>query len=92
LRTYQNETGKERMVEQWQFIQQPDGGWVWRHLNASNACRQSSKAFQCQSDCVANAIYHGYVPPPERAISRSHAPHREANAGRIESRASRSSA
>ena len=76
-------------MEQWQFIQQPDGGWRWRHVNARNACRQSSKAFACESDCVANAIYHGYVPGADGRIQHSHAPHRESNAGRMKSAASR---
>jgi hypothetical protein len=53
-------------MEQWLFFQQPDGGWHWRHTNGFGASRESALGFRNRADCVANAIYHGYVPAVTR--------------------------
>lgn len=49
-------------MEQWQFIQSADGYWHWQHSNEAHATRLSGAGFPTRADCVANAIYHGYVP------------------------------
>lgn len=49
-------------MDTWEFLQQNDGAWYWRHTNAVGAVRTSAACFESESDCVGNAIYHGYLP------------------------------
>ncbi len=49
-------------MDRWEFLQRNDGAWYWQHTNAAGAVRMSTVCFESQSDCVGNAIYHGYLP------------------------------
>ena len=49
-------------MDTWEFLQQDDGAWYWRHTNGAGSVRTSAACFEFESDCVGNAIYHGYVP------------------------------
>jgi hypothetical protein len=53
-------------MEQWLFFEMADGAWHWRHTNGFGASRESALGFRNRADCVANAIYHGYVPAAAR--------------------------
>jgi hypothetical protein len=52
----------EHDMETWEFLQRESGAWYWRHTSSSGAVRTSAVSFECRSDCVGNAIYHGYLP------------------------------
>ncbi len=59
-------------MDTWEFLQRHDGAWYWRHTNAAGAVRMSAVCFESESDCVGNAIYHGYLPrAPLAGRSRS---------------------
>ena len=49
-------------MDTWEFLQRNNGAWYWRHTNASGAVRTSAACFECESNCIGNAIYHGYLP------------------------------
>lgn len=49
-------------MDTWEFLQRNNGAWYWRHTNSAGAVRISAACFQSESDCVGNAIYHGYLP------------------------------
>jgi hypothetical protein len=49
-------------METWEFLQRESGAWYWRHTSSSGAVRTSAVCFECKSNCVGNAIYHGYLP------------------------------
>lgn len=51
-------------MDRWEFLQERQGAWYWRHTNAVGAVRASSASFESESDCLGNAIYHGYQPCP----------------------------
>jgi hypothetical protein len=52
----------EHDMETWEFLQHHSGAWYWRHTSSSGAVRTSAVGFECESNCVGNAIYHGYLP------------------------------
>jgi len=49
----------------WTFRRNKDGSWRWRQMNLRGVSRASAAGFAALGDCIANAIYHGYVPPME---------------------------
>lgn len=49
-------------MDTWEFLQRHDGAWYWQHTNAAGAVRVSPACFDSESDCIGNAIYHGYLP------------------------------
>jgi len=48
-------------MDKWEFLQRSDGAWYWQHTSASGATRESAVCFECEADCIGNAIYHGYL-------------------------------
>ena len=48
-------------MDHWEFLRQSDGCWTWQHMNCAGAKRESRVSFATRADCVANAIYHGYM-------------------------------
>lgn len=56
-------------MDRWEFLQERHGdAWYWRHTNAAGAVRTSTASFESESDCIGNAIYHGYQPCPSPAV------------------------
>lgn len=56
-------------MDRWEFLQERHGGsWYWRHTNAAGAVRSSTASFDSESDCIGNAIYHGYQPYRSHAL------------------------
>lgn len=56
-------------MDTWEFLQRDNEGWYWRHTNAVGAVRTSTVPFESESDCIGNAIYHGYL-PHRRMVAR----------------------
>lgn len=52
---------------QWTFWRRRDGCWHWRQTGLRGASRVSRAGHQGLDDCMANAMYHGYVPPSQGA-------------------------
>ena len=48
-------------MDRWEFLQQGDGCWTWQHINCVGARRASRVSFAARADCIANALYHGYM-------------------------------
>ncbi len=50
---------------QWRFWRSRDRAWRWRQISVRGVSRVSRAAFLTLADCMANAIYHGYLPPSQ---------------------------
>lgn len=62
-------------MDYWEFLKHENGLWFWRHTNAAGAVRRSATVFESECDCMGNAIYHGYQPPPASALRQRAACH-----------------
>lgn len=48
-------------MERWQFIQSPTGDWYWLCSDVlSHHTRTSTATFKTESQCIADAMGHGY--------------------------------
>jgi hypothetical protein len=48
-------------MESWHFFQNGAGQWCWRHLCRGEVLRESERAFASRTDCIADAMHHGYL-------------------------------
>jgi hypothetical protein len=48
-------------MDTWQFFQNEGGLWCWKHTGPSGASTQSERCFESRTDCIANAMLHGYL-------------------------------
>jgi hypothetical protein len=48
---------------QWKFWRSKDGAWHWRQMSLLGTSRLSAAGYRQLCDCMANAMYHGYLPP-----------------------------
>ncbi len=51
--------------KQWTFWRKRNGLWHWRQTSLVGLNRVSAAGFRALGDGVANAMSHGYVPPPQ---------------------------
>jgi hypothetical protein len=48
-------------LEQWEFFADPQGDWRWRSRRHDGASAQSKIPFESRTDCIADAMRHGYL-------------------------------
>jgi hypothetical protein len=48
-------------MDTWQFYQNEEGLWCWKHTASGGAAMQSEHCFESRTDCIANAMRHGYL-------------------------------
>jgi hypothetical protein len=58
----------EPVQEQWQFVRDARNAWYWRHTRRNGSQHVSSHSFETMTDCVADAVRHGYVPSDREPI------------------------
>ena len=47
-------------MEQWDFEDDGDGRWFWRYFSPEEM-RESVQDFSTRTDCIADAMGHGYL-------------------------------
>ena len=56
---------------QWQFFQDTAGRWCWRQSDAQGRLLQESHCVHAsRTDCIAEAMRHGYLSRPFRPCER----------------------
>ena len=48
-------------MDTWQFYQNENGLWCWKHTASSGISTESQQCFESRTDCIANAMSHGYL-------------------------------
>jgi hypothetical protein len=48
-------------MDTWQFYQNDAGLWCWRHTAQTGISEESKQCFESRTDCIANAMNHGYL-------------------------------
>lgn len=48
-------------MDTWQFFQNESGEWCWKHVADSGHTLESGKCFASRTDCIADAMRHGYL-------------------------------
>jgi hypothetical protein len=48
-------------MDTWQFYQNEAGLWCWKHTSAAGHSTESEHCFESRTDCIANAMHHGYL-------------------------------
>ena len=51
-------------MDTWQFYQNEAGLWCWKHTAANGICSESQECFDSRTDCIVNAMRHGYLARP----------------------------
>jgi hypothetical protein len=50
------------MIGAWEFFQRENGRWSWRfEPAAAQAAKESSDSFNTRSECIVDAMDHGYL-------------------------------
>lgn len=52
---------ERRKTQQWEFLQDRGLRWYWRRLKRDNQADKSAGAFSSRTDCIADAMSHGYL-------------------------------
>jgi hypothetical protein len=71
-------------MERWQFIQSPNGDWYWLCSDVlSHRTRTSAATFKTESQCIADAMDHGYrkAGAPGRHMKAKRTPRNERRKG-----------
>ena len=50
-----------RKTQQWEFLQDAARHWYWRFLKRDSQKERSARAFTSRTDCIADAMDHGYL-------------------------------
>jgi hypothetical protein len=48
-------------MDTWQFYQNDAGLWCWKHTAQTGISEESRLCFESRTDCIANAMSHGYL-------------------------------
>lgn len=48
-------------MDTWQFYQNEKGEWCWKHVAATGFTLESDDCFDSRTDCIADAMRHGYL-------------------------------
>ena len=48
-------------MDTWQFFQNEKGEWCWKHVAESGLTAESHTCFVSRTDCIADAMRHGYL-------------------------------
>jgi len=74
-------------MDNWQFLQDALGYWGWQHTAPDGALTLCSQRYVSRTDCIADAMRHGYLalgePTPDApfaATERPRGPDRSADA------------
>jgi hypothetical protein len=51
-------------LDTWQFYQNEAGLWCWKHTASSGISTEGERCFESRTDCIANAMRHGYLSCP----------------------------
>jgi hypothetical protein len=54
-------TADRRKTEQWEFLQDSTREWYWRCLHRGSQSGRSAHSFTSRTDCIADAMEHGYL-------------------------------
>ena len=47
-------------MNEWRFLQNPSGYWLWQHRDDSGVQSVSVRYFDTRTDCIADAFNHGF--------------------------------
>ena len=47
-------------MNEWRFLQNPSGYWLWQHRDDSGVQSVSKRYFDTRTDCIADAFNHGF--------------------------------
>jgi hypothetical protein len=50
-----------RKTQQWEFLQDRGLRWYWRRLKRGSPAARSERVFRSRTDCIADAMTHGYL-------------------------------
>jgi hypothetical protein len=50
-----------RKTQQWEFLQDRALCWYWRRLKRGKPAARSEEVFPSRTDCIADAMTHGYL-------------------------------
>ena len=48
-------------MDTWQFFQNEKGEWCWKHVADNGFTVGSDTCFASRTDCIADAMRHGYL-------------------------------
>ena len=48
-------------MDTWQFYQNDKGEWCWKHVAQNGFMVESEMCFDSRTDCIADAMRHGYL-------------------------------
>jgi hypothetical protein len=48
-------------MDNWRFSQDAFGLWGWQHTTPEGVLNPSSQSFRSRTDCIADAMRHGYL-------------------------------
>jgi hypothetical protein len=54
-------------MDMWQFYQDDRGLWCWKHVALDGETREGKHCFDSRTDCIVDAMRHGYLTAPDRA-------------------------
>ena len=54
-------------MDNWRFTQDALGHWGWQHTEPNGAERACVQRFTSRTDCIADAMRHGYLAFAERS-------------------------
>jgi len=61
-------------MDNWRFVQDALGLWAWQHTAANGAVRVCARAYSSRTDCIADAMRHGYLAFDDRTETAAAAP------------------
>jgi hypothetical protein len=48
-------------MDTWQFFQNDQGEWCWKHVAQNGFTVESDICYASRTDCIADAMRHGYL-------------------------------
>ena len=48
-------------MDNWRFSQDAMGNWGWQHTARDGTVAQGAQRFSSRTDCIADAMRHGYL-------------------------------
>jgi hypothetical protein len=57
-------------MDTWQFFQNDHGDWCWKHTAENGFTVDSEICFPSRTDCIADAMRHGYLAAPAAVAHR----------------------
>jgi hypothetical protein len=61
-------------MDNWRFFQDALSLWAWQHTAPDGVVRMSAQSFSSRTDCIADAMRHGYLAFDERTETAAPAP------------------